>query len=146
MKTILIFILSFVFFACSDDKKNKIDELDKTSLSENVIYDSNNFSDLLLMEPNEKNLSKNTLKSKIDKGFLSNEEAYKIIHSKHSLDDDFKLTLLNYTIIDSKQKWIYRINSTKKLIIKDAKVYEAVKTENDSLKIDRKIAEMTTVF
>lgn len=86
------------------------------------------------------------MKSTIDKGFLSNEEAYEILYSKHSLSENSKLTFLNYTLIDSTQKWIYRINSTRKFIIKNVKVFEAIKTENTNLKVKKNRAEMTTVF
>jgi len=146
IKTLLIFTLSFVFFACNEDKNDNTNELDETNFTEKETYATDDFSELLFMEPDIKNLSNNNFKSTNEKGFLSNEEAFKIIYSKHSLDDDSKLTLLNYTLIDSKQKWIYRINSTRKLIIKDTKIFEANKKKTTDLNIERRIAEMTTVF
>lgn len=146
MKTVLFLCLSLVLFACSKDKKSNTAELEETNLTEKATIKSENFSDLLHVDPDEKSLFGNKLKSTIDKGFLSNEEASEIISSKHSLSESSKLTLLNYTLIDSKQKWIYRINSTRKLIIKNVKVLEAIKTKNIDLKIDRTLVEMTTVF
>lgn len=145
MKTILILILSFVLFACNEDKKSNNAELEATNLTEKATIKSEKNIDWLNMEPDEKSLADNKLESTIDKSFLSNDEAYEIIYSKHSLNKNSKLTLLNYTLIDSEQKWVYRINSTSKLIIKNIKVFEAIKTKSNDLNIDRNIIEMTKV-
>ncbi|MGO1729591.1 MAG: hypothetical protein ACTHY4_08280 [Flavobacteriaceae bacterium] len=144
MKTILILTLSFVLFACNKDKNAA--ELEKTNLTEKSTINPENFSDLLHVDPDEKSLSDNKFKSSIDKGFLSNEEVYEVISSKHSLSENSKLTLLYYTLNNSKQKWIYRINSTRKLIIKNVKVFEAIKTENTDLNVERTIVEMNKVL
>jgi hypothetical protein len=147
MKITLIFILSLVFFACNEEEKsNIVDELDQTIISEKAPIESVNFINLLNMEPNEISLSSNKFKSNIDKGFLSNEEVFELIYSKHALSENSKLTLLHYSFIDTKQKWTYRINSTRKLIIKEVKVLEAIKTTNTNFKIEKPIFEMTKVF
>ncbi|PJX24609.1 hypothetical protein CAP47_03760 [Psychroflexus sp. S27] len=146
MRTALIIVIPFLFLACNENGKNNNSELKKTNSTEGSRINPKNFSDLLHFGPDQKSLSKNELNSLNDTGFLSNEEAHEIISSRHSLSGNSKITLLHYRKTDSKQKWIYRINSTKNLIVKKAKVFEASKTKNNELKIERSIAEMTKVL
>lgn len=146
MRTALIIAIPFLFLACNQNEGNNNSELKKTNSTEGSTINLENFSELLHFDPDEKSLSKNEFNSLNDKGFLSNEEAYEIISSKHSLSGNSTITLLHYRKVDSKQKWIYRINSTQKLIIKNAKVFEASKTRNTELKIERSIAKMTKVL
>lgn len=54
MKTVLIFSLSFVIFACHDGKKSDDAELEETNLTEKSTIGFEKFSDLLNMEPNKK--------------------------------------------------------------------------------------------
>ncbi|PJX24483.1 hypothetical protein CAP47_03050 [Psychroflexus sp. S27] len=142
MKTTLLFSLILLLFSCHENN-NKNEE---TNLIENTNINPDNFSDLLHTEPDEKSLSLNNFKSSINKGFLSHDEASEILSSKHSLDKSDKLKLLYYTQTDSTQKWIYRINSTRKLIIKNVKVFEASKTKTTDLTVERTVIEMTKVL
>lgn len=144
MRIFTSLILLFLILGCSNKKEEKAKQ-DDTNLVEKA-YNSYEFDELIKMKPNERNFLKNNFESENDQGYLSNEEVFELIKANHDLPSRSKITLLDYTFEDEQQKWIYRINITKRLLIKQVEVFEAVQLQNKELNTKRFIFKQTKVF
>lgn len=144
MRIFTSLILLFLILGCSNKKEREAKQ-DDTNLVEKA-YNSCEFVELIKMTPNERNLLKNNFESKNDQGYLSNKEVFELIQENHDLPSRSKITLLDYTFEDEQQKWIYRINMTKRLLIKQVEVFEAVQIQNKELNKKRFIFKQTKVF
>lgn len=144
MRIFTSLILLFLILGCSNKKEREANQ-DETNLIEKP-YNSYEFDELIKMKPNERNLLKNNFESKNDQGYLSNKEVFELIQENHDLKNRSKITLLDYTFEEKQQKWIYRINMTKRLLIKQVEVFEAVQIQNKELNTKRFIFKQTKVF